>query len=97
MADQTADKCQGDDIELDCEAKGLATDHRRLGYEGEGFILTKTTRQKTCLIALGKDNLGFSDSAEARPTSSVPPKENAAATKTEHTPLKLFAKEPGLS
>jgi hypothetical protein len=45
-------------------------------------------RQKTCLVALGSDLRGLAASAAARPTSSVPPKANAAVTKTEQKPLK---------
>src|SRR5690349_24291767 len=45
-------------------------------------------RQKTCFVALGRDLRGLAASAAARPTSSVPPKANAAVTKTEQKPLK---------
>ena len=47
------------------------------------------TRQKTCLIAEGSDLPGFSDSAAARPTSSVPEKEKAAVTNTPQKPTKV--------
>ena len=39
-------------------------------------------------MAFGIDFRGFDASAAARPTSSVPPKLNAASTKTEQKPLK---------
>ena len=45
-------------------------------------------REKTCLIAEGNDLAGFSDSAAARPTSSVPEKEKAAVTNTPQKPTK---------
>jgi len=54
-------------------------------------------RQKTCLVAFGIDFRGFSASAAARPTSSVPPNAKAATTKTEQNPLKPFANAPGSS
>ena len=52
-------------------------------------------RQKTCLHAVGKERRGLAVSAAARPTSSVPPKEKAAVTKTEQRPLKPLWKAPG--
>jgi hypothetical protein len=52
-------------------------------------------RQKICLIAEGSDLAGFSDSAAARPTSSVPEKEKAAVTKTPQKPTKSV-NAPGL-
>ena len=52
-------------------------------------------RQKTCLIAVGKDLRGLAVSAAARPTSSVPVKAKAAETKTEQRPLKPLWKAPG--
>jgi len=55
----------------------------------------KVIRQKTCLIAPGRALMGFSASADARPTSSVPEKAKAAVTKTVHTPLKPFRNAPG--
>lgn len=46
--------------------------------------------------SLGTEARGLGVSDAARPTSSVPAKEKAAVTKTEQTPLKPFAKAPGL-
>lgn len=45
-------------------------------------------------MAVGSVLRGLSASAAARPTSSVPAKENAAVTKTEQRPLKPEWKEP---
>ncbi len=53
-------------------------------------------RQKTCLMALGRDFRGLTASAAARPTSSVPVKAKAAVTKTVQKPLKPLLKAPGL-
>src|SRR5271169_6834739 len=53
-------------------------------------------RQKTCLMAVGSDFRGFSVSAAARPTSSVPAKAKAAVTNTLQRPLKPLWKAPGL-
>lgn len=50
--------------------------------------VTRTTRQKTCLVAVGSVLRGLAVSAAARPTSSVPENANAAVTKTEQKPLK---------
>jgi hypothetical protein len=47
-------------------------------------------------MAPGRALAGFSDSAAARPTSSVPEKAKAAVTKTEQTPLKPFLNALGL-
>lgn len=52
-------------------------------------------RQNTCLMAPGKALAGFSASAAARPTSSVPEKAKAAVTNTEQTPLNPFLNAPG--
>lgn len=52
-------------------------------------------RQKTCLMAVGRDLRGFAVSAAARPTSSVPVKEKAAVTKTLQSPLKPWLNAPG--
>jgi len=52
-------------------------------------------RQKTCLMAVGRDLRGLAVSAAARPTSSVPPKAKAAVTKTLHSPLKPLWNAPG--
>lgn len=46
-------------------------------------------------MAPGRAVAGFSASAAARPTSSVPENAKAAVTKTEQTPLKPFLKAPG--
>ena len=52
-------------------------------------------RQKTCLMAVGRDLRGFWVSAAARPTSSVPVKAKAAVTNTAQSPLKPLLKAPG--
>jgi hypothetical protein len=52
-------------------------------------------RQNTCLTAVGRVFLGFSVSAAHNPTSSVPAKEKAAVTNTEHRPLNPLWKAPG--
>lgn len=46
-------------------------------------------------MAEGSALIGLGCSVAARPTSSVPAKEKAAVTKTEHTPGKPFARAPG--
>jgi len=46
-------------------------------------------------VAFGNVFLGLADSAEAKPTNSVPAKAKAAVTKTEQTPLNPLAKAPG--
>lgn len=56
----------------------------------------RVIRQNTCLMAPGKLFWGFSVSAAARPTSSVPEKEKAAVTKTPQKPAKPLLKAPGL-
>ncbi|CAF4447059.1 unnamed protein product, partial [Adineta steineri] len=53
-------------------------------------------RLDTCFVAAGIVFSGLSVSAAANPTNSVPEKEKAAITKTEHTPLNPFANAPGL-
>ena len=55
-----------------------------------------TIRQKVPLTAAGMVLRGSGVSEAARPTSSVPAKENAAVTNTEQTPLKPLANAPGL-
>ena len=57
--------------------------------------LTKVMRQKTCLMAVGKDLRGFLVSAAARPTNSVPAKEKAAVTRILQKPLKPLLNPPG--
>lgn len=44
-------------------------------------------RQKTCLMADGRDLRGVLLSAAASPTSSVPKKAKAAVTNTEQNPI----------
>jgi len=58
-------------------------------------VLTSEILQNTCLTAFGRLFLGFSVSAAARPTSSVPLNANAAVTKTEQRPLKPLWNAPG--
>jgi hypothetical protein len=47
----------------------------------------RTILQNTCFVAVGKVFRGFWVSAAARPTSSVPPKANAAVLNTVQKPL----------
>lgn len=59
-------------------------------------VRTSVIRQNTCFTAVGSVLRGFSVSAAHSPTSSVPAKENAAVTNTEHRPLNPLWKAPGL-
>ncbi len=52
-------------------------------------------RQKTCLMAVGRDLRGLDVSAAARPMSSVPAKAKAAVTNTVQRPLKPLWNAPG--
>lgn len=76
---ETSNNCQTDHVELELSVVKL---------QFSRVSLTNVIRQNTCLTAVGSATLGFSVSAAVRPTSSVPPKEKAAVTKTEHNPLK---------